>query len=351
MKKYLQGFSLIELMIAITLGIILMTGIIQVFFSSKAAFSSQQAISRVQESGRLAVEFISRDIRMAGFLGCSSKDGTAVNVLNNPGNFKNDWLTFIRGYRVTSSSSSMPSAADSGITHAPIVGTDMLVIRGALMSGAVTSADSTDTTLYSELKTTETAACSNGSSRFNGLCVSDVVVEADCAKATVFQITGITAASVLSIAHLGPGNQTLTWGGEPSDPTNTYQAGSEILKMNRVIYFIAKGTSGRPTLFQNIMGTDTELLDGVESMRLTYGVDNSATPDGIPDDYYSSDVMTTAQWSKVLSVKVQILVQSAEDNVVAEKQKYTFAGTTKTASDKRLRQIFNTTVGIRSKLP
>jgi len=367
MKKMNQGFSLIEMMISVVLGLILMSGVIQMFLSSRAAFSSQQAISRVQETGRLAVEFLARDIRMAGFLGCTSKDGTTTSTLNSPTTFPNDWLTFVMGYHVTSSASSMPATSDSGISHAPQIGTDMIVIRGASISGAVTTAVSTDTTIYSKVVSTSTAGCGTGSDMLNGLCPNDIAVEANCTKATVFQITSIqNTAGVANIAHVAagtPGNATATWGGAPSDTTNAYAAGAEVLKMNRIIYFIATGSSGNPTLFQNaavrntttgaVTYQDTELLDGVENVHLSYGVDTSATPDGIPDIYQDANSMSAAQWSKVLSVRVEILVRSADNNVVSEPQKYTFNSATVSppAGDLHLRQVFTTTVGIRSRLP
>jgi type IV pilus assembly protein PilW len=88
-----RGLSLIELMIAITLGLVLMTGVIQVFLSSKNVFSTQQAVSRIQETGRLAIEFISRDTRMAGYMGCGSRAKTVdiTNSLNNPNSARNSF--------------------------------------------------------------------------------------------------------------------------------------------------------------------------------------------------------------------------------------------------------------------
>src|ERR1043165_5123513 len=59
-----KGFSLVELMISITLGLVLMGGVLQMFLGSKAAYTNQRAVASVQESGRLALEFMTRDIRM-----------------------------------------------------------------------------------------------------------------------------------------------------------------------------------------------------------------------------------------------------------------------------------------------
>ena len=69
-KAEQRGLSLVELMIAIALGMVLMLGVMQMFLSSRVVFSTQQGMSRIQETGRLAIEFLSRDIRMAAYYGC-----------------------------------------------------------------------------------------------------------------------------------------------------------------------------------------------------------------------------------------------------------------------------------------
>ncbi|HEY7886274.1 MAG TPA: prepilin-type N-terminal cleavage/methylation domain-containing protein, partial [Cellvibrionaceae bacterium] len=75
-----RGFSLVELMIAITIGLVLMTGVVQMFLSSKTVFSTQQGISRIQETGRMAMEFMAKDIREAGYQGCMSR--MAINYFS-----------------------------------------------------------------------------------------------------------------------------------------------------------------------------------------------------------------------------------------------------------------------------
>lgn len=66
------GLSLVELMIAITLGLIIIFAVLYVFAGNRASYLHQQSLSHVQESGRFALELLNRDIRMAGFIGCGS---------------------------------------------------------------------------------------------------------------------------------------------------------------------------------------------------------------------------------------------------------------------------------------
>ena len=61
-----SGMSLVELMVAVSLSLILMAGVIHIHLSSKSSFQVQQELSGLQQNQRLAVELLSRDIRKAG---------------------------------------------------------------------------------------------------------------------------------------------------------------------------------------------------------------------------------------------------------------------------------------------
>lgn len=61
------GLSLVELMIAIALGITLTAGVIQVFFSSTQTFSLGDDLGQIQQNGRMALDLMTRNIRMAGY--------------------------------------------------------------------------------------------------------------------------------------------------------------------------------------------------------------------------------------------------------------------------------------------
>lgn len=66
------GMTLIEIMIALLIGAFLMGGVLQIFVSSRQTNRMQESLSRLQENGRFAMEFISKDIRRAGYWGCLS---------------------------------------------------------------------------------------------------------------------------------------------------------------------------------------------------------------------------------------------------------------------------------------
>ena len=68
-KQY--GFSLIEIMISMVLSLVLIGGVIEIFVANKQTYRMEEALSRTQENARYAVEYLQREIRMAGYFGCN----------------------------------------------------------------------------------------------------------------------------------------------------------------------------------------------------------------------------------------------------------------------------------------
>lgn len=62
------GFTMIEMMIAMTLGLLLVVVIGQVFVTSKESFRTTEDLSRLQENARFAASQLSRVVRMAGYM-------------------------------------------------------------------------------------------------------------------------------------------------------------------------------------------------------------------------------------------------------------------------------------------
>ncbi|MBP6596384.1 MAG: prepilin-type N-terminal cleavage/methylation domain-containing protein, partial [Arenimonas sp.] len=73
------GFSLVEVMIALLIGTLLLAGLVQVFGGSRAAYQAAEGISRNQENGRFALDFLQRELRMAGHFGCVNDQARLLN--------------------------------------------------------------------------------------------------------------------------------------------------------------------------------------------------------------------------------------------------------------------------------
>ncbi|WP_268935008.1 PilW family protein [Spartinivicinus ruber] len=62
-----KGFSIIELMIALLLGLLIIAGILQLFLGITQTYRQNDELARAQENGRIALTFIAKDLRMAGY--------------------------------------------------------------------------------------------------------------------------------------------------------------------------------------------------------------------------------------------------------------------------------------------
>ncbi|HTV84376.1 MAG TPA: PilW family protein [Dyella sp.] len=78
-----RGMSLIELMIAMLLGLLVSAGVVVLFDSASRFFSAQAQLSRLQEEGRFAIAQIRSDLAMAGGQYCNNSGGDARGVADS----------------------------------------------------------------------------------------------------------------------------------------------------------------------------------------------------------------------------------------------------------------------------
>ncbi|UZJ44688.1 PilW family protein [Marinimicrobium sp. C6131] len=341
-----KGLSLIELMISLTLGIVLMTGVMQMFLTSRMTYSTQQGISSIQESGRMAMDFLAEDIRMAGYMGCSSRNPNLTNGLEASGNFLYDFSQMVVGYASDTVLPGVNNVADD---------TDILVIRRA-SDASVHLVQQHNAGSNANFRIDEEPV---NSCLFDGqLCDDNIAIISDCSKGRIFRAVNVQDSS-------GGGAEGLVVhsnGG--STPTNIdsqlggqqFGVGSEIMAFNTIVYFIAPsafqgGGAQVRSLWKKVGERDAvELIEGVERMRLQFGVSDGS---GTLDRYEWREDMVADDWANVIAVRAHLLATGLDNNVLPEPQVIQFAGEALSAdlvADRRMRQVFTSTVGVRGRL-
>ncbi|MEZ4600196.1 MAG: PilW family protein [Syntrophotaleaceae bacterium] len=330
------GISLVEMMIAMLVSLILLGGMYRLFISSSTGYDFESEMSNLQENGRFTLEFLTRDIRMAGYRGCAGRNAEIFSTLNNGSDFLYNFGQAIVGY---DNMTSPPPTDLSAI--APVAGTDVLVLRRQISDNAVqitkkmpdTSADLTISNNPSEPIKTD-----------------DIVMITDCQASTVFQVTHANYPTSGADANMVHNTGTSSPGNFQKELHHSYDEGAEISVMETQIYFVGlNGATGRPGLFQRRGGTNEEIVGGVENMQITYGVDTS--DDGAIDSYVVAGGV--ADWNDVLAVRIGLLIASLDeipraeiDNAARNVNGVAVAA----ANDRRLRYVFVTTVAIRNRL-
>ena len=89
MKRCNRGFGLIELLIALALGLIVVLGVVQIFIAAKNTYVSQNSAAAIQEDARFVLSKMIQEIRMVGMFGCL---GTIVDS-SSAGDFNTAQLT------------------------------------------------------------------------------------------------------------------------------------------------------------------------------------------------------------------------------------------------------------------
>ncbi|UVJ43356.1 prepilin-type N-terminal cleavage/methylation domain-containing protein [Pseudomonas sp. LS1212] len=95
MRRRAGGFSLIEVMVALTLGLVVVLGITQIFITAKSTYLSQSASARLQEDARFALSKMIQEIRMVGMFGCLTTDAITYTEPAIAGEFANP-IRFVR---------------------------------------------------------------------------------------------------------------------------------------------------------------------------------------------------------------------------------------------------------------
>lgn len=350
------GFSLIELMIAMTIGLVILGAVVQIFVSSHATYQLDEGMSRVQEDARFSMDYLAKDIRMAGYLGCNSAlfGTSAVNNIVSPSNLSTTFVTGgIRGYRYacTSSCTGNLSEWDPALPGDFFVvgevkqGSDVVIIyRGSELGTTLTG---NLATANANIQIVDTAAIAGV------INLNDILLISDCSAADIFKATTIShpgGSGQYTIAHSAAGN---------TGPmlSKAYQSDARLMKLVSRAYYVATSAAGEPGLFLKELGTGAlqpgqELVSDVESMKILYGVDTAAT--GSASQYVVPATVT--DWTKVVSLRLGIIVRtpSTADTVLDTKQYDLLDDTVSTldnfgpANDNRRRRVFNTTIRLRN---
>jgi type IV pilus assembly protein PilW len=366
MKRSL-GFSLVELMVAITLALIVTAGVISVFIGSRSAFEATSGTAALTDGGRFALNFISTSLRSAGYMSCT----TAPNIqgILNAGATALPFTfnTAIGGYEAVNTgigqayvaapapvaadgnngdwvtSPSAPTAGlDAALTGLPVQNNDVLVVRSTLKDAQSVYVSAIADGAASFTVNTSLPSLQNG----------QIAVISDCAKGVVFQITGlgpVGANAVIShIAAGAPGNSTSVF-------PLSFTPGAQVAPVNTVVYFIAPGADGDSALWSDDLNatgafTANELVPDIEALQILYGVDTTP-PTQTVSAYVTADQV--ANFNTVLSVKVALLAASAPGSRhPTGAVTYNLLGTSVTApNDTRSRQVFQETIALRDALP
>lgn len=282
-KMKQAGFTLVEMMISLFIGGLILGGVMFTYIGMKVTTKDTMTIGELQESGRLAINIMQRDIEQVGFWGTFYDDSfTAINTTtlasptgdcsegDNNGSFPD--LTSDTNFKGLFAKVAADSSELSCINN-PLVGTDILQVK--FLQGRQ---------LQVEAGVNQTQS---GENYF--------IAEQENARF----VRGIVAPSSLNVnATVWPYSH------------HTYYISKQSYTVNN------KSITVPALMRKRLVGGEVRaetIMEGVENMRFVFGLDTTA--DSRVDSYKSIEQMTPSDWENrkgILTVQVFLLIRALQ---------------------------------------
>lgn len=298
-RRLQSGFTLIELMVGVLLGLLTTLVIAQVLAFAEGQKRGTTSGSDAQVNGALALYAVQRDLQMAGYgftanpaaLGCGLRaqyNGNA-NVLQ----------------QVSASPVLAPVVITDGASDAP----DTITVLAS---------SKTSFALPIELQGNHTqAATAFNVSTSLGTAVGDLMVAVPPAHnatnwCSVFSVAGtpMTDAKI-------PSDGSATWSYANVAPASGYASGGWLINVGRLVYRQYSVTSDQ---FLRLAALNKDTADGslaaedlypqVINMQAMYGKDTNG--DGVVDAYNNATPTTAAGWAQVMAIRIAIVTRSTQ---------------------------------------
>jgi type IV pilus assembly protein PilW len=323
-----SGFSLVELMVSLAIGLVIMVAVMSAYIGSAGAGRMAEAQSRMNEDGQAALSILSQHIRMSG---------------NNP-----DQPNRVDDLNPALSSLRNPVYGATSLVLAGTATTSNFSLRGCDGTFSnITSTTSIDTLNCVPGGTTtvpDSIAVSYEADRFN--TIPSAGIATDCLGTKLPVVTATVPTIVANTKTMADVTYTVA--------DNRFYIGTSGVIVAPSLYCRGNGGAAPQPLVENI-----------ESMQLNYGTLSTAstsTTATVAGYLHATEVLTdanlalladdAARWAKVVTVRICVLVRSeamvAPD--AASAQYLDCQGLLVTnPPDLRLRRAYTTTVVLRNR--
>jgi type IV pilus assembly protein PilW len=314
-RRHTRGLTLVELLVALVLGLLVTIVVANVFLANKQIYRLNENTARAQESARYAFEILARDLREAGVILCGAGVPVA-NVLNGQAStWWARWGDGIRGYDANATDFPKNVGTDAADRAAD---TDAVIVYRASENSVIITSHEPESAQF-KVNTNN-----------HGFNYGDVVMACDGKQAALFQITNVQDEKKIvydtnTDKNVKPGNFTKELRLSKCPPTEenspTFQCGW-ISRLTAHAWYI--GCNGRApcanpegrslyrlTITNNkgtASSTAEELAEGVSDMQITYlARDANGT---LTNSYVAaSDI---SDWSSVVAARLALTQTTLE---------------------------------------
>lgn len=329
-------------MIAMVLGLLLVSAAVQVFLAVSTSHRYGRALAEMQDSARFVMHVLTRDLRLAGYFGCPVPPAS-------------DIPSAYRAVPYGSIGVISREAIEAGIDEENLFDEALVSPDEELPGSADPDSDALRLAYVRDygVRVESSAASSDANLKLTGNPgdweAGDELLVTDCRRADLFTATGVShAGGTVTVAHAGDRNTSPRFG-------KAYRMGARVLEPRAVVYYVREGGGlYRREHFAETGATDSiiELASNVSDLRVRYGVDTDN--DGVVDVYRAGEkIDNRGEWFDVVAVRVGFVAVSATrvGNEAERASLEVLGRSVNLPDDGRMRRAFTTTVALRNRVP
>lgn len=313
-----RGVSLVEIMVSLALGLVLVTGVLSLYRSTHLTFRNHESLARLQESGRFALELMTREIREAGLTPCGSP--LTANLLVSPAGAATPWWAdtaagFLRGGE--SSSQGLVATGNAAGDH--VANTDsLLLLRTA-------SDENTLTTVLMHDVATQTLTLRAPMP----IRARDIVVMCDDRSSALWQVDTANANPATLTYTAAPLNCATALGRVDarcqSAVDKTFMEGAFVAPWDPGLWYVGNNSSGQPSLYRAevvqpaagaaspaLITRGVEKVPGVYDLQIDYLTRDRANGGALAAQWETANVLA-ANWAdpklEVAAVRITLSVE------------------------------------------
>ncbi|HEX7048561.1 MAG TPA: PilW family protein [Gammaproteobacteria bacterium] len=306
-----RGMTLVEVLIASTIGVFLIGGAMSVFITASNSRHVNDDVARMQENARYAMSTIKPDLRLAGYWGLTAVVGllnghkgsiTPIPAAQAPANdCAASWFIDLAN-EVEASNDVNPYAATCLPATEYLAGTDVLVVRHADPDPAP------------------------------ALVPGQIYIRADANNGVVFEGSAPPAAGFSAFAQ----DHRLVTHAYYIRPY-AFAEGDNIPSL----YRLSLGNAGGATVI-----TDEEVIPGIEDLQVQFGIDTNG--DGSINQYVNADSAAIAG-AEILATRIWIMARTLNPEFgFTDNATYTYASKSVTPADNFRRLLMSSTIQLRN---
>jgi len=327
-----SGFTLLEILVGISLGIIVLGGILSVYVPALKTWRTAAATSTLQDVQQLSYETLSRSIRQSGLLVCGANNALESTIASPLSSSISKWaFKFTQPFKAVAATDA--TEIGNSIEANGDINRARLRDDGTISNNA-SAADTVGDLFYTLLPGGESMRIvSNDNQSPSGKNM--VLSNASGIEEGALYLIHDCSFPILIRAENGSTGNTLYYTNTSKHTGIDYPAGTIVTRFSPTLFYLGV-LNGTPTLYKRTISktlgagvplthTTTPVLSGIENLRIEYGVDRPAAANSLAaasrvTNYYTIPQMETLKGSiptiydYALTARVSLMIRTDQEN-------------------------------------